>query len=977
MRRHSSTLQPWYAALRAPPPPAAGCIHTAVARALARQPGRTLLVDESGQLTNGALLTAIDRRARLLLDHARRAGSPQHGTVAVRLENSIELVVSYFACLSAGLRYLPLPAYPRDTTVRLLEALEPALLVTSTSDDPGADGMATLRIDEALSDPPDVVLPRPQPRRDAHVLLTSGTESGVPKAVVTDHVGSMLSHRWRMRRWAFVAGDVVGCNIFGVWDVVPALLQGVPLVLLADATLRDPAALADAINRYGITRIMMTPTLLDACLTVAETRPALGRLRQITLCGEPVTAALVARLRESLRAVRIADLYSLSECHDVAAGELAPRVPTIRARVADFADVHVVTLQDPAALAVTGEIGRILVSGRALARGYLDEQVTARRFYEAPLGADGAPLRVYDTGDQGRMHDDGALEVLGRLDADVKVRGAWADPQAVTATLLRAPWVQRAVTVNDRDSRGHDRLRAFVIPATGAPADLESRLRAGLQQHLPPQSVPGTIRITSDLPLLPSGKIDTAKLLAQSSDTRSASHGGRSLQARVLAAFREVLERPDVGDGDEFADLGADSLTAIVLCGRIHALTGRSVRLQDLHRHRTPAELAAFLAGRRGEAALSHAPLPAAALPSAAGSRPGVVTTVLLTGATGSIGAAVLARLLSSTTLRVIALVRGADDRQALARAASGLPEAVPTDRLGVAAGDLERPRLGLSPAAFDRLVRDVDAVVHLGARVDMFAGYDALAAANVTGTRTALELALASGAGFHHLSSSAVLPLESGAWDESRYGSAMLEELAGRLTGSDGYSRTKLAAEFLVWQAAERGLEVTVTRIPHLLDGGAAARLPATLATLLDLGVLPEGPWCWQFVPVAAICDHVQRCLDGRLEAGPLYHLTCPPLDDAALQRACAARASTPARIALPALANVLAAAAAAPANTSGGGGRDGPTLATLAQLVREYGIRAALCLGEPELVSNRPLPGDPARMLLDLLTPERRVDP
>jgi non-ribosomal peptide synthetase component F len=270
MTQLASTSLPWYRAIRpaADEPQTTGrCVHSAVTAAIRRQPQRSLLVDETRQLTNSELVSAIDRRARWLLSRCGGIGE----TVAVRLDNSIELAVTYFACLQAGLRYLSLPAHPADITASLLRSVPPRLLVTSASHDPEVSGIDTVHVDDGEPLAGAFPFPAPDPTRPAHVLLTSGTETGVAKAVVTDHAGSMLSHTWRARLWPFdCARDIVGCNIFGIWDVVPALLHGVPALLLGDATVRDPFALADAILRYGITRLMTTPTLLDACLACAD-----------------------------------------------------------------------------------------------------------------------------------------------------------------------------------------------------------------------------------------------------------------------------------------------------------------------------------------------------------------------------------------------------------------------------------------------------------------------------------------------------------------------------------------------------------------------------------------------------------------------------------------------------------------------------------------------------------------------------------
>ncbi|MCY3763218.1 MAG: AMP-binding protein, partial [Gemmatimonadetes bacterium] len=589
--------------------------------------------------------------------------------------------------MNAGLPYVPLEPYSPAILEQVLARASLGVLVTSRRFAPVLaaslpEDLPRIWIgEESPPESPAEPFPEPDPLRIAHLAFTSGTRTGIPRMVATDHVGSMLSHAWRCRLWPFdPARDVVGCNIFGIWDVVPALCRGVPAVLIRDETMRDPFALASAIVRFGITRIMMTPTLLGACLDCGEGIEALRRLRLLVLCGETAAPAIVQGAWEALPGVRVANLYSTAECHDIAGGVLMPGKAVTCGVVADFAEVHLCHPDDPHRLVEVGSPGRVLVGGSALARAVHSADGGEGGFVEVDLPAPGGGCRrtrVWDTGDLGVFHPGGELEILGRCDSGLKIRGSWVEPGEIEGALEQHPLVRRACVTAETDPRGQTELVAYVVPGQEGQhaATLAGRLRDFAASRLPRQSVPGRFVPVDELPLLPSGKVDRRRLrlaepaLAVSRVEASSEPG--DLREQVLAAFRETLDDPAIGLGDDFETSGGHSLRAIRLCGILHGATGRRVAVGDLYRHPTPSGLTRFLREQKG----LHRPpkwsppeleidTPAPELPE-----PRIPPrTVLVTGATGFLGAALVETLLRGTSVKVVALVRAGDIRGARRR---------------------------------------------------------------------------------------------------------------------------------------------------------------------------------------------------------------------------------------------------------------------------------------------------------------------
>ncbi|GAA1608855.1 hypothetical protein GCM10009764_36000 [Nocardia ninae] len=420
--------------------------------------------------------------------------------------------------------------------------------------------------------------------------------------------------------------------------------------------------------------------------------------------------------------------------------------------------------------------------------------------------------------------------------------------------------------------------------------DLVVDVRAHLARRLPQHMVPAAVLVLDEFPLTTNGKLDRRALPAPvlRRNTLEYEPPRTPLEQRVAGVFAHVLGIPRVGREDNFFDLGGHSLLAAQLILRLKQTFGEDIPLGSLFARPTVAGVVALLAGEtaaeeaidlEAEVATAIESWPAApwtATPHSTGE-------VLLTGATGFVGAFLLHELLARTDSRVHCLVRADSKEEGLARLAATFDSyelsRVAFDRVIPVLGDLAEPRLGLSEKQFLLLGRTIDAIYHNGAQVNFALPYRVLAAANIQGTQELITLARTSGAPLHFVSSLYVLGP----------GDAVDGRVAAPLPAQDptqlslGYLQSKWVAERLVTEAGERGLPVSVFRLGRIGgDSRTGACQTSDFFWLLvkasqEVGLAPEVDFAVDLAPAdftgAAMVELARDAEPGT----HIYHLRNP----------------------------------------------------------------------------------------------------
>ncbi|MBU8900321.1 amino acid adenylation domain-containing protein [Corallococcus sp. M34] len=589
--------------------PREATVHSLFQAQAARTPDAVAVEYEGSALTYAQLA----RRANQLAHRLAAMGVRRGDTVAVCVERSPAWVVGLLGILQAGAAYVPLdPTYPTERLAWMLGDSRASVLLTQSalSSRWSVGGVPLLELDAlgTFEGMPATVLESGASAEDlAYVIYTSGS-TGTPKGVGVPHravarlvVGTNFI-QWRPDdRVAQASNASFDAATFEVWG---ALLQGARLVGVSRERALEPRSFAAWLREQDIRVMFLTTAWFNQ--VVAEVPDAFRTVRQVHFGGEAVDPRAVRAVLREGGPERLLHVYGPTESTTFATWHLVDAVAEHATTVPmgrPLANTEQYVLDAGLMPVPPGGAGELWLGGDGLAWGYLRQPaLTAERFVPNPYAA--APgARLYRTGDRVRLRLDGAVEFLGRVDAQVKVRGFRVEPAEVEAALLQHPEVREAVVLaREEVSGGSRQLVAYVVASSVTP----TALRTFLSEHLPSYLVPAALVRVERLPLTPNGKVDRRALPAPA-EAEWAEAGTGLVAPRdpseelVAGLFRELLGVSRVGVRDSFFDLGGHSLMATRVVARILAACGVSLSLRDLFENPTVEGLASRIAQVRGQ----------------------------------------------------------------------------------------------------------------------------------------------------------------------------------------------------------------------------------------------------------------------------------------------------------------------------------------------------------------------------------------
>lgn len=545
----------------------------------ARLANKSAVVFEEQKLTYGEL----NNKANQLALKLRELGIRPDDFVAVMAERSIEMIIGICGIIKAGGAIVVIdPAYPKERIDYMLGDCNPkALLVYNVdfeTDIPTFDLSGAMEWDGVCEN----IQTQNKPKDLIYLIYTSGT-TGKPKGVMIEHRSVIrlvcnanyveLNENTVLLQTGSLSFDAATFEIWGT------LLNGGELHLAGSDVILDARALKQTIKDQSINTMFLTTALFNQLVNLDET--VFEHIDTLLFGGEKASEIHIRKLIESNNKINLVNLYGPTETTTLATwypiNNQLSRDKTPIGKPVSNTEVYVL---DGMNLCGIGMPGELCIAGVGVARGYLNHpEFTAEKFIDNPFGEG----KMYRSGDMARWLPDGNIEFLGRADEQIKLRGFRIELGEIESVIRKLGGVKDVVLIMSEEKE-----RKYICAYIVAEPELDiSDIRGELRNELPDYMIPSYMMKLDKLPVNRNGKVDRKALPKIELKSEQKYIAPRNETEKViLEIFEEVLGMQGVGIGDNFFEIGGDSIKAIRVVSKLRE-KNYSISMREIVQQRT------------------------------------------------------------------------------------------------------------------------------------------------------------------------------------------------------------------------------------------------------------------------------------------------------------------------------------------------------------------------------------------------------
>lgn len=605
-------------------------------------PDRIAVQDDNRQLTfreldklssvMAARLREMGLGGRTTPDHYD-IGCPEKAAISpwvmLLTGRTVDVAVGILSVLKSGGAYICVPADAPDAyIVQIAETARITAVLTDQADREiqgipslylSGDGMAgnPSGVPEKLSDPFIS-----NPRDLATAIFTSGS-TGRPKGAVLEHCAFSTMLAWQKAYMDIDSGSHTAAFapfgfIASPWELLFPLATGMTLHILSDTVRKDPLALETYFERHAVRYVFLSPDMVEMFSHNCRG----DSLKYIRVAGGPL---------RSCPRTPYEILYSLGMSENGGSVTFLPIRQAHSGHITlggAFGPTRIYLLDDDNRLVPPGDIGRMAVSSPSLARGYLGmPERTSECFIATPFSNSRDAIRnesqavpdswaydrIYLSGDQARLDENGMLVHCGRSDFVVKIRGMRVDPGHVETVMAGCDMVRECVVTAKTTPDGSVSLRAWAAGSNRLNSDT---LKNKLTARLPDYMVPERIMILDALPRGVHGKVERSRLpdipvVRQAAETLASVNAPlyeNPRLERLCEIFSDILLVPRITPRDNFFALGGDSIKLVRLQLMLRSEFSADLAYGQLFRRPWPAAVLELMDQNTLPAAVSQIP---------------------------------------------------------------------------------------------------------------------------------------------------------------------------------------------------------------------------------------------------------------------------------------------------------------------------------------------------------------------------------
>ncbi|MBC7530434.1 MAG: non-ribosomal peptide synthetase [Oligoflexus sp.] len=558
-------------------------LHQLVERQARKAPRNVALVFAEHEMSYSEMNARANQIARLLVSR----GLQKADFVGVGLERSFDVIVSILAILKAGGVYVPLdPSMPANRLEYMVDDSRARFVICSSKNAMLFAGRTeAIILDEldhelAALGHADLDLDI-RPDDLCYLIYTSGS-TGHPKGALNKH-GALTNHfLWMANEYKLGPSD---CTLqktpisfdASLLEVFLPLQSGGRIVIARPDGHKDTRYLLELIQNHKVTFLSIVPSVFNLFLDEIDGQEE-SSLKLVLLGGEEFTRKLYDKFKQRFPRANAINLYGPAEAaidtltFDCRSGFQGRSVPIGR----PIANSEIFVVDEWMQPVKVGDSGELIIAGVPIGPGYFNRpELTQEKYIAHPFNVQ-SPYKAYRTGDLVRQLPDGEIEFMGRIDHQVKIRGARIELGEIEHRLEQIPLLSRAVVVA-KDVAGDKRLVAYW---TG---DATDDLRKALAKSLPEYMIPSVFMKLDALPLNANGKVDRTNLpevhMEVSAEDIFVPSNPRE---KSLADIWSILLKSPVGRRTHFFEAGGNSLLAISLVVRVNSALKIKLHPQDL-----------------------------------------------------------------------------------------------------------------------------------------------------------------------------------------------------------------------------------------------------------------------------------------------------------------------------------------------------------------------------------------------------------